>query len=401
MFKEELTPRVQQLARYVQGLMRQENGKELYLQYKEEIERVTPQEVFAIFYLLLQKGYQPTEILPHLDKVINVFYKSLAAYVWEPPAESSFLGYLREENKALVAKLNEIKKIIKQEISLAEKQKQLLPKLRELQEFTAHYEKKENILFPLLEKKREKFAGLSIMWALHEEIKTLLKAVISYLERADCTESKLNNLLAKLIFAMQGLVKKEELILFPVASELFAATEWQEMQMQSLEYDFPFIRKPKTSEKAMAAAMQKVQSDAASGLWQTATGSLDFEQIAMILNTLPLDITYVDEQNKVRFFTRPKDRIFPRSPAVIGRDVKNCHPPGSVNTVTEIIESFRSGRQDQAMFWLQAKGKMILIQYFALRDAAGKYRGVLEVSQDITEITKLEGERRLLHWDNK
>ena len=303
--------------------------------------------------------------------MINVCYNCLAAYVWEPPADSSFLGYLREENKALVAKLNEIKKIIKQEISLAEKQKQLLPKLRELQEFTAHYEKKENILFPLLEKKREKFAGLSIMWALHEEIKTLLKAVISYLERADCTESKLNNLLAKLIFAMQGLVKKEELILFPVASELFAATEWQEMQMQSLEYDFPFIRKPKTSEKAMAAAMQKVQSDAASGLWQTATGSLDFEQIAMILNTLPLDITYVDEQNKVRFFTSPKDRIFPRSPAVIGRDVKNCHPPGSVNTVTEIIESFRSCRQDQAMFWLQAKGKMILIQYFALRDAAG------------------------------
>ena len=239
---------------------------------------------------------------------------------------------------------------------MAEKQKQLLPKLRELQEFTAHYEKKENILFPLLEKKREKFAGLSIMWALHEEIKTLLKAVISYLERADCTESKLNNLLAKLIFAMQGLVKKEELILFPVASELFAATEWQEMQMQSLEYDFPFIRKPKTSEKAMAAAMQKVQSDAASGLWQTATGSLDFEQIAMILNTLPLDITYVDEQNKVRFLPDQRTDLssFPGSDR---QGCKNCHPPGSVNTVTEIIESFRSGRQDQAMFGCRPKGK--------------------------------------------
>lgn len=398
-----LTPRVERLAEYVQELMNEEkNNKELYQEYKEEIESVTPQEVFRVFHLQLLNGYRPATILQYLDKVINVFYKSLATYAWQPPEQSSFMSYLRQENEALIARLNDIKQIIKQEQNVDHKQKQLLPKLQKLQEFTAHYEKKENILFPILEKKREKFAGLSIMWALHEETKSLLKEVISYLERAGCAETTLNIMLGKVIFAMHGLVKKEELILFPVASELITAKEWQEMQEQSLEYGFPFIEKPEqASEKAMLAQMNELQADFTQGLLKTATGSLDFEQILLILNTLPIDLTYVDEHNKVKFFTKPKDRIFPRSPAIIGRDVEKCHPPESVDIVDEIIDSFRSGKQDQAMFWIQAKGRMIMIQYFALRDAADHYRGVLELSQDVTEISKLEGERRLLQWENK
>jgi DUF438 domain-containing protein len=111
-------------------------------------------------------------------------------------------------------------------------------------------------------------------------------------------------------------------------------------------------------------------------------------------------MTFVDENNKVKFFTRPKDRIFPRSPAIIGRDVDKCHPPQSVHVVHEIIDSFRNGKKDHATFWINIKEKMILIQYFALRDSMGVYKGVLEVSQDITEIRALEGEKRLLHWEN-
>lgn len=131
---------------------------------------------------------------------------------------------------------------------------------------------------------------------------------------------------------------------------------------------------------------------------KTETGVLKLEQILMIFNTLPVDVTLVDENNKVRFFNKPKDRLFPRSPAVIGRDVKNCHPPQSVHVVNEIVESFRTGKQDNATFWIELKGRMILIKYFALRDPAGNFKGTLEVSQDITDIKKLEGERRLLHW---
>ena len=131
----------------------------------------------------------------------------------------------------------------------------------------------------------------------------------------------------------------------------------------------------------------------------TETGVLSFEEILMVFNTLPVDMTFVDENNKVNYFTRPKDRIFPRSPAIIGRDVQKCHPPESVHVVNEILDSFRSGKENSATFWIQMKDKKILIQYFALRNAGGEYRGTLEVSQDITGIIKLEGERRLLQFN--
>ena len=117
------------------------------------------------------------------------------------------------------------------------------------------------------------------------------------------------------------------------------------------------------------------------------------------MNTLPLDITFVDENDEVRYYSKPADRFFPRSPAIIGRKVQNCHPPESVHIVEKIIAEFKAGTKKEAKFWIQAKGKFILIKYFAMHDTHGKYRGILEVSQDITEIKKIEGEMRLLDWE--
>ncbi|NLZ94148.1 MAG: DUF438 domain-containing protein [Firmicutes bacterium] len=399
MDKTVLTPKVKRLVRYVQGLLQQENGRKLYETYKKEIESVTPQEVFTIFHQQLVKGFNVEEILVVLDKVINVFYNSLVNYQWEKPAASSFLDYLRGENEALLVRLNSIKKIIKNEKDLSVKQAALLPQIIELQKFKHHYEKKENILFPLLENKMEKFSGLTIMWGLHEKIKEQLRLLITYLKSKQCREDKLNEMVGKMIFAMHGLVKKEELILFPVASESLTEEEWLQMHIQSLEYKFPFINKPQDAQDNYAEEKRIKDNFFSDGLLHTETGVLEPEQILMILNTLPLDLTFVDENNKVRFFTKPEDRIFPRSPAIIGRDVEKCHPPQSIDTVEKIINAFRAGKQNHATFWLEAQGKKILIQYFALRDSSGQYRGVLELSQDITEITNIKGERRLLHWE--
>ncbi|MDF2592350.1 MAG: putative sensor protein [Clostridia bacterium] len=393
--------RIHNLTEYVQGIMNNENGKELYLKYKVDLEQVTPQEVFEIFHSLLQKGSKPTEILVILDKVINVFYKSLIGYSWKRPEKNSFVDYLLQENRALISKLDTIKEIIKEK-DFQVRKKELLPKIRELQHFNQHYLKKENILFPYLEKKMKKFDGLAIMWALHDETRTRLKKVIESLENEDCIEEEFNIELGNLFFAMHGLIKKEELILYPAASEIIDQNEWIEMQKQSLEYEFPFIKKPEQEmeEKDIAAGINEFIADFKEGYqFKTETGILGFEQILMIFNALPVDMTFVDENNKVKFFTRPKDRIFPRSPAIIGRDVDKCHPPQSVHVVHEIIEAFRNGKKDNATFWINIKGKMILIQYFALRDSMGVYKGVLEVSQDITEIRALEGEKRLLHWE--
>ena len=127
---------------------------------------------------------------------------------------------------------------------------------------------------------------------------------------------------------------------------------------------------------------------------------MSFEQLNLVLNNLPVDFTVVDENNRVLYFNNPPHRIFPRSPAVVGREVKNCHPPRSLDKVDEIVDAFRDGSQSHARFWITVKERKLLIEYFALRDADGNYRGVLEVSQDITDIQGLEGEKRLLDWDS-
>jgi DUF438 domain-containing protein len=129
------------------------------------------------------------------------------------------------------------------------------------------------------------------------------------------------------------------------------------------------------------------------------TGTLGAEQLNLLLTHLPLDVSFVDENDEVRYYSATPERIFPRSPGVIGRKVQNCHPPKSVGTVERILAAFKAGRKDHADFWIQMRGRFLHIRYFAVRDAQGAYRGCLEVSQDVTEIRALEGERRLLDWE--
>ncbi len=384
--------RVVRLIEYVKGLKAKSDGVELYAKYKEDIESVKPQEVFEIFYSLIEEGIQPNEILVFLDKVINVFYKSLLNYKWEKPKNDNFLMDLLSENEALVKRTDEIKVLMKEPDLNIRKQK-LLPNVMELEKFNDHYLKKENILFSYMEKTMDKFHGLSIMWELHDVVRNQIKEAVSVINDDNSSEQQLNKAIAGLFFGILGVKKKEELILFPAASEVLSSDDWYQMHKQSLEYGFPFI------EKSNAEITGEDENHTFNnGVIKTETGVLNFEEVFMIFNTLPVDMTFVDENNKVKYFTKPKDRIFPRSPAVIGRNVNNCHPPASVHIVEEIVESFRSGKEDSAKFWLNLKGKTILIQYFALRDEKGKYKGVLEVSQDITEIKILEGERRLLKW---
>jgi DUF438 domain-containing protein len=411
--------RVGRLKAYIQALQgEQADGLALYRYYQGDLEKVTPQEVFEIFTGLLDDGQKPAEILTFLDKIINVFHKSLSSYAWRKPPAGSFADVLRQENAALVERLDQISDILTARGAAAARL-EIAANLRDLLVFNNHYLKKENILFPYMEKKARRFAGLSIMWALHDEARSRLKAVINMLENGIGDETDWHVEIGQLFFALHGLEQKEELILLPTASELFDAQDWAEMTRQSYEYEFPLIEPPApvaqpaaapagpdlggTSGGSNAAGSSNGSSGgnaAAEALFlRTETGSLDFEQAILIFNALPVDLSFVDENNQVRYFTRPRDRIFPRSPAVIGRDVRNCHPPASVEVVEEIVASFRAGKQDKASFWLDMRGRKILIQYFALRSDTGIYKGVLEVSQDITEIQQLTGERRLLAWE--
>ena len=386
--------KIQRLKTYIKRLNNKEDGRSLYLEYKEDIDTVVPQDAFEIFHGLIQDGFKEPGILVFLDKIINVFYESLSNYRYQRPQNDNFLLDMIMENEALKRKIDEIKLVIKEPTATIRRQK-LIPMIEELLEFYPHYSKKENILFPYLEKSMKKFEGLTIMWALHDEVKREIEFALEMLNNPESDDHSINVAIAEMFFGVLGLVRKEELILFPSASEMLEEKDWYSMHKQSLEYNFPFIQK----DFSTAAAEDDKFEQVSAGTFKSETGELTFEQIALVFGSLPVDMTFVDENNKVRFFTKPKDRIFPRSAAIIGRDVKNCHPPDSVHIVEEIVETFRKGERDTASFWIDIKDKNILIQYFAMRGSDGKYKGVLEVSQDITEIRQLEGQKRLLQWD--
>lgn len=376
--------RNEKLIIYIKELSSNGNGKELYEKYKEEIEKVTPRDAFAIFNYLIDEGMSIDTVLKNLDKVINVFYKNLKEYKWEKPEIDTFSNYLIKENEALIKRMEEMKEIIKNKSDwfIDKKFNQLF---NEVKDFHVHYTKKENILFPIMEKKNKDFNGLKIMWALHDEGRKSIKEFNKLLLEKEYKD--INEAVGKLFFVLYGLVQKEELILFPVVSEMISSEEEKEMLEQSLEYDYFIIEKPVIYHSNRE---NEISED---------SNELSLKRYLMIFDSLPVDLTYVDENNKVRYFNKPKDRFFPRSQAIIGRDVENCHPPDSVHVVLEIIESFRNGERDTAKFWINLKGKTLLIEYFAIRDGKGIYRGVLEVSQEISEIQKLTGEKRLLEWD--
>jgi len=180
--------------------------------------------------------------------------------------------------------------------------------------------------------------------------------------------------------------------LFPYIQSTTGAEQLEAMILEGLDIGYPYVQPVKVKTQVKKEGFSK-------DLAKLGTGELRVEQIELIFNHLPVDITFVDEHDKVRYFSTPSKRIFPRTNAILGREVRNCHPPESVHVVEEIIESFRTGNRSKADFWINRKGELILIQYFAVRDKLGKYRGVIEVSQEISNIKSLEGEKRLLDQD--
>jgi len=197
--------------------------------------------------------------------------------------------------------------------------------------------------------------------------------------------------------SMRDMIYKEEHILFPTAKDLLTDAEWGKVRQGEEEIGYAWTR-PEADWKA-GSGEEKEEAGAGAGKVRLDTGVMTAEQVNMMLKHMPVDISFVDENDEVRYYSATKNRIFPRSPGVIGRKVQNCHPPKSFAMVQKILDEFRAGRRDKADFWIQMKGRFLLIQYFAVRDEKGAYRGTLEVSQDVTDIRKLEGQKRLLDWD--
>ncbi len=400
--------RVEELLAISLGLMAGEKVRNLIEKHRDAIENITPGDMVKLEDRQMQMGIDSREIKEYVNKVINVFFNSLEKYEWEKPKEGSFLYYLMLENQAFQFKLDKVKNLLKsyrgrEREELAGLRAELLPLFREFTRFESHYVKKENILFPYLEKRWENPRPLKIMWSFDDDTRRKLKQVIGILESENSGWEELATELGAYFFLAVGMIHKENLVVFPLAAETVPEEEWEEMHQQSFEYPFPFIEAPERSKAEMKGSPEggKLHVSRSEGKlkFRSETGELSLEQVLLLFNNLPVDITFVDENDKVRFFSKPEDRFFARSPAIIGREVNNCHPPESVHVVEKIVSAFREGKQDRARFWIELKGRFVLIQYFALKDDNGMYKGVLEVSQDVTDIRKLEGEQRLLDWE--
>ena len=394
-FTQHKATRVAKLVELFQLVIRGEMTSELVPDYQQVIDLTSPADVIAVVDQLVQLPVPMPELKKGINKALNLLNKALQEYPYQPPASGSFLHVLIRNNEQLDLRLKTIRPLLKQlnqDQDNRSVRKELIGKFTDLSRLGLHYQIKENIFFPLVEKYLPDYHCLQVMWSFHDDIRRNLKEVIHLLDSENFDRQRFNRLAGDLFFNIYAIRFREERILFPIVTEIIPETELNALTTESLEIGFPFVQPE-------AYSGEKVHPDSAfSGEVDLKTGHVTAEQIRLIFNHLPVDITYVDENNKVKFFSTPEKRIFRRTNSIIGRDIRNCHPHESVHVVEQIVEAFRNGTKDKASFWIQMKGEFILIQYFAIRDEQGNYKGVAEVSQEITEIRNIQGEKRLLDW---
>jgi DUF438 domain-containing protein len=314
----------------------------------------------------------------------------------------------KEENKALKLEIRTLETLSEQigemdeQADASEHFAEMQTHLHALMDVEKHYQRKENLLFPFLEK-HEITGPPTVMWGKHDEARELLKGAVEMFAAAGQivageAQAAIDLVVKPASSAVDSMIYKEEEILFPMCLDKLTDKEWYEIYRQSTEigyclYDPAATWKPK-------GITVKEETTAEDGKIQLPSGSFTVAELTAVLNTIPFDMTFVDSDDTVRYFTQGKERIFARNRAILGRKVQLCHPPSSVDIVERILSDFKTGEQEKAAFWITLGERFVHIEYFALRDDDGSYLGCLEVSQDLTAKRKLKGEQRLLSYDN-
>lgn len=275
--------------------------------------------------------------------------------------------------------------------------------VEELLELEKHYARKENLLFPRLEA-RGVTGPSQVMWAKDDDVREALKALREALaeDQAAIEEWRVvaEQVAVPLADQIEEMFTKEERFLLPMAEQKLTEAEWREIASEGERFGYCLIDPPPPFSDEERADSDQVDGAQVTGQVTFSAGALSPAQLRGIMGALPLDITFVDADDRVAFFSEG-DRIFPRPKAVIGRKVQFCHPPKSVDVVERILADFKAGRQDSAAFWIQLHGRFVHIRYFAVREAGGDYLGTVEMSQDLTPLRALEGDRRLLEYDDE
>ncbi|HET9594283.1 MAG TPA: DUF438 domain-containing protein [Anaeromyxobacteraceae bacterium] len=372
------------------------------------VSEVDAGEIAAMEQQLMAEGMSHREVQSLCDLHADVLKDVMAQpEIPVPLAPGHPVHQFRAENRALGATAQAARQQLKRLAALPDdgpcdaERLSALAAFEPLLEVDRHYQRKEHLVFSVLE--RHGTTGPSkVMWGKDDEVRELLRSAVEALrEPAPAAALKLvaAAVVEPAIAALEGMIYKEEKILLPMALGMFTAEEWGEIFLQSPEYGWCLVAPAAGYRPPVARPVEGAVKLPAAQAVQFPSGTLSFEQLLGLFSTLPVDITFVDRDDRVAFFSEGPDRIFARSRAIIGREVKHCHPPKSVHVVERIVEDFRSGRQSSAEFWIELHGRFVHIRYFAVRDAAGAYLGTLEVTQDLTRLRALQGERRLLAYD--
>ena len=405
--------RIRTLKHVIRHLHAGEAHELVKAQLAKLVKETDASEIAALEQELIAEGMPVEEVQSMCDLHSEVLRDFIVDRKPAEPPPGHPIDTFRRENRALQKVVDGVREILAEVAALPDDDPAEAPRLAlraavgELMDVEKHYERKENLLFPYLE--AHGITGPSkVMWGKDDEVRGHLKALDEALSSPDAAEHLRAGelwivgeaLCEPALRAVEEMIYKEENILLPMSRDTLTEEEWGAVWRESPDIGWCLVE-PRDGWLPPASVGPdktiELERDAAV---RFPSGTLSFEQIRGIFRVLPVDVTFVDAEDRVRFFSEGADRIFSRARTIIGRKVQHCHPPSSVDVVERILRDFKSGAQSLASFWIQMRGRFIQIRYFAIRDDEGAYLGTLEVSQDLTPLRALEGERRLLSYDD-
>jgi uncharacterized protein len=385
-----------------------ESPQKVKERFKQVLEGTTSEDIAKVEQELVKEGMPREELQRLCDVHLAVFAEQVQEQELHIPSGHP-ISILIEEHKILLERaerLNVLIGMIEQACDVVHVGDVLTELQRIVSDFAdaeKHYLREENVLFPLMEK-HGVTEPPAIMWMEHNKIRETEKKLRNVVEKWNAIsfhdfKARLSDAAKPLCEILPSHFFKENNILFPTALQVVKDEEWKEARKDFDEIGYCCFTPAKLIATPQAGKQEAEVASAEKDVLQFETGSLSKEEIEAILDMLPIDISFIDKNDRVKYFNKAEKRIFVRTKAVIGRSVQLCHPEKSIHIVNKIIQAFTAGEKDTAEFWITVNNRLVHIRYFAVRDKNGKYLGTMEVTQDLTDIKKIEGQKRLLDWE--
>lgn len=404
----EQTRRQAMLKEIIKELHAGKSVEEVKARFAEAVGDVTVEEISAMEHSLMTEEGIPVEEVQRLCSVHTAIFKGSIEQIHRSSKPEEQPGHpvhtFKLENREIERLVNFRLELHKDKFMKNASDEiifKLLEDLSLLLDLDKHYSRKENLLFPYLEKYGI-YGPTKVMWGVDDGIRSMIKEAKKALSTFNGETEQVGAALEEIIKEVNEMIFKEENILLPMALDKLTEDEWVKIARESDEIGFCLTSPEqewvpeRAPEPAGAPAKEEGEGVSPQGFIRFETGLLSLHQLETLMNHLPVDLTFIDENDVVRYFSHGKERIFARTKAVIGRTVQNCHPPQSVHVVEKLLADFKAGVKDAEDFWINIKDKFIYIRYFAVRDENGRYMGTLEFTQNIAPIRALEGQKRIL-----